>query len=327
MNNLELIQQVMEGKPLYALFNRPEVDCMLQGVTLEKTPWRGELSNKSLRIKCSDSNECTDLIKIFGLNEGVFPAKYKKAIGGDGKEAQKIRTLHSSSLIGLLCFYDVSDTKPLRLTIDGRNFSFTASSFEEKNLVGLDETGNPHYSNMDVVLYGKDLISGKPVVLFLESKFSEYLTWGQYSKISNHVYKETYSKLISNGCLGRMGLKFEDNPDEAGYSVLSSDKGKTRHYAGGIKQMVSHFIGIEKISEEYRNKGYDVYLGEILFLFSSIDDGPEKFNDYSRLYDLLAVGLNDLSESKFKVLDHCLTYQDVFSGFELDRDVRQFYAL
>ena len=91
--------------------------------------------------------------------------------------------------------------------------------------------------------------------------------------------------------------------------------------------MVSHFIGIEKISEEYRNKGYDVYLGEILFLFSSIDDGPEKFNDYSRLYDLLAVGLNDLSESKFKVLDHCLTYQDVFSGFELDRDVRQFYAL
>ena len=120
MNNLVLIQQVLEKKPLYSLFNRPEVERLLQGATLEKTPWRGEPSSKSLRIKSSDINECSDLIRIFGLNERVFSSKFKKAIGGDGKEAPKIRTLHSSSLISLLCFYDVSDTKPLRLLADGQ---------------------------------------------------------------------------------------------------------------------------------------------------------------------------------------------------------------
>ena len=265
---------------------------------------------------------------IFGLDWKIFADKYLQATSGDGQEARRIRTLHSSSLLCLLCFYGVSEERPLNLIVEGRQVRFTSSQFEVKNPVGTDETGKEHNSNMDVVLYGKDSQNGKKVILFLESKFSEYLTWGKYSGISNHVYRKIYAQLSHNGVLERMGLKYEENPDNRGYSDLDSVKGKTMHYAGGIKQMVSHFLGVKNAAAGKQYEDYDIYLGEILFKFpDSIEDAQRKFNDYDGLYKTLAKGLNQISEDKFKVLGQCLTYQDVFKDYDLEESVRSFYSL
>ena len=197
-----------------------------------------------------------------------------------------------------------------------------------KNPVGTDETGKEHNSNMDVVLYGKDSQNGKKVILFLESKFSEYLTWGKYSGISNHVYRKIYAQLSHNGVLERMGLIYEENPDNRAYSDLASIKGNTLHYAGGVKQMVSHFLGVKNTAAGKQFEDYDIYLGEILFKFpDSFEDANIKFKDYIQLYNTLAEGLNQLSEDKFKVQSQCLTYQDVFKDYDLEESVRSFYSL
>jgi hypothetical protein len=125
-----------------------------------------------------------------------------------------------------------------------------------------------------------------------------------------------------------MGLKYEECPDKPGYSDLASVKGKTLHYAGGIKQMVSHYLGVKNAAEGKLYEGYDIYLGEILFKFpDSIEGAQRKINDYDGLYMTLAEGLNQLSEDKFKVFDQCLTYQDVFKDNELEESVRSFYSL
>ena len=313
-----MIQSVIENGPqqLYEIFNNESVERILSGVTLENTLFRGKRSQKSL-------STC-----IFGLDWKIFADKYLQATSGDGQEARRIRTLHSSSLLCLLCFYGVSEERPLNLIVEGRQVRFTSSQFEVKNPVGTDETGKEHNSNMDVVLYGKDSQNGKKVILFLESKFSEYLTWGKYSGISNHVYRKIYAQLSHNGVLERMGLKYEENPDNRGYSDLDSVKGKTMHYAGGIKQMVSHFLGVKNAAAGKQYEDYDIYLGEILFKFpDSIEDAQRKFNDYDGLYKTLAKGLNQISEDKFKVLGQCLTYQDVFKDYDLEESVRSFYSL
>ncbi len=275
-----------------------------------------------------DKVDGQDIACIFRLNPKVFAEKYQQAISGLGQEARRIRTLHSSSLLCLLCFYGISEKRPLNINLEGRQITFTSSHFEVKNPVGADETGREHESNMDVVLWGKDAQTGKKVILFLESKFSEYLTWGKYSGISNHVYQKTYAQLEESGVLERMGLKYEECPDKPGYSDLDSVKGKTMHYAGGIKQTVSHFLGVKNAAAGKQYEDYDIYLGEILFKFpDSIEDAQRKFNDYNGLYKTLAEGLNQLSENIFKVIGQCLTYQDVFKDYDLEESVRSFYSL
>lgn len=327
-HSLKKIQKTIEEgpQPLYELFNNNAVGKILADVQLENGPWFDRISKKSLRIKFVDKGQ--DLACIFGLNPNVFADKYLQATSGLGQEARRIRTLHSSSLLCLLCFYGVSEERPLNLIVEGRQVRFTSSQFEVKNPVGTDETGKEHNSNMDVVLYGKDSQNGKKVILFLESKFSEYLTWGKYSGISNHVYRKIYAQLSHNGVLERMGLKYEENPDNRGYSDLDSVKGKTMHYAGGIKQIVSHFLGVKNAAAGKQYEDYDIYLGEILFKFpDSSEDAQRKFNDYDGLYKTLAKGLNQLSEDKFKVLGQCMTYQEVFKDYNLDESVRSFYSL
>ena len=170
-HSLKKIQKtIKEGpQPLYELFNNEAVGKILADVQLENGPWWFyRISKKYLRIKFVEKGQ--DLACIFGLNPNVFADKYQQAISGDGQEARRIRTLHSSALLCLLCFYGISEKRPLNLNLEGRQITFTSSQFEVKSLVGTDETGREHESNMDVVLCGKDAQTGKKVILFLESK-------------------------------------------------------------------------------------------------------------------------------------------------------------
>ena len=177
---------------------------------------------------------------------------------------------------------------------------------------------------MDVVLIGRN-DTDESVILFLESKFSEYLTHGKYDKIS-FVYDDIYRALIADG-QPIDGLEIKPRKD--GWSI-SSVHGHPQQYCQGIKQMISHYLGIQNGFIKDKGKEYDyIYLGEILYKFpEDVDKGHKSYNSYVGLYNQLAYKLNSLNaEPNFKMIESSFTYQDLMCNFKLDQKVRDFYQL
>lgn len=139
-------------------------------------------SEWSKSFKCEDGEDVFGTIqRIFGINEsarGLFEA----ATSGDGNEKSRILTLHSSSLLAFLCFNGVANHP---ITIDG--IVYDEVMFEVKNDVIDASLGKP--SNIDVLLMGDN----RKKLLFLESKFTEYLSGGKVT-LSNK-YRDLYIKL------------------------------------------------------------------------------------------------------------------------------------
>lgn len=292
--------------------------------------------------KLSDNSFCLEPRKTGGKGEGnfitlcdrfgiidrdLFEKKYNQAVSGDGQEWKRITTLHSSSLLSLLCFYSVSEDHPLEYM----GYRFTESFFEVKTPVM-----GTHNSNMDVVLRGKDMLNGKNVTLFLESKFSEYLNSGKYEGISADVYRKTYSEL---GLLGDQPvispLVFKEE-DGDGITIASEKRG---YYCGGIKQMLSHYIGVS----HYRNDGASATIGkqsfkwqdaeevllcEILYRLPRNVDTYDKYGKYADTYRQLATVINS-KQSSFRMANDVLTYQELFCKGEFikEENVRKFYSL
>lgn len=288
------------------------------------TLWKGSESQNSF---CFSKDN--DLKTIFNITEtDLFDKKYLEAVNGSGKEEKNIKTLHSSALISLLAFYKISETYPLTAKIEGKMVVFTHSRFEVQNPVFT----NP--SNIDVVLEGHYVDTHKPVVLYLESKFSEYLHNGKNDNISIE-YQEIY-ECLNEKLESKWDLKFLSNNNNT--FAITSKKGNCSHYAQGIKQMISHYIGVSKRTE-YKDPSIDVYLGSILFDFSTSSNSDNfhtkfktHFDDYSSLYKELATALNNINKHiDFKVLQNTLTYQELFKTPKnkdiLDTDVKQFYML
>ena len=142
---------------------------------LEAKVWRNQPSKNSFcfinpEVKYNEREGVVlkKLKEVFGIDSNTFDTKFRQAISGDGQEVKRISTLHSSSLAALLLLYSVSEDE-LKCTLDGENYTFNDCFFEVKTNVK-----DSHFSNMDVVLVGKDS-EGIDVIFFLESKFSEYL--------------------------------------------------------------------------------------------------------------------------------------------------------
>lgn len=299
-----------------------------KGYTIKPTEWRGGESKKSYCYAVPEQTKsavCKQLCDIFDIQEKkMFEDKFKQAVSGDGQELKRINVLHSSSLIALLCFYNVTKDNPLMWNINDRKICFTESKFEQKNHVA-----EGHDSNMDVVLEGHYADNKQQkVVLFLESKFSEYFACGQYKGISKKAYEDIYKKL--NGKLGP--LQIDGLDEDAETLTLYSER--PAHYCGGIKQMISHYQGIVRGVLEGKNRtntysGYDIYLAEILFSFP-FDTEKGKLKDYEELYEILAEELNKLQKDnlRFNIADNSFTYQDVFASnnnFRLNEQVRKLY--
>lgn len=301
----------------------------------------------------SDCNLCefkkeNILIKTFGLenNKDTFLTKYGMATSGSGGEGNRITTLHSSSLCALLHFYNI-DNKPLTIAFDTykkgktnrREVTFTKSFFEYKNRV-ID---NP--SNMDVVLLGEDK-NGEKVILFLESKFSEYYMYSSsvLHNISCKYENNPYSEHFYKGFLKeKMGLQREK--DKEGYFKLTSNKGM--FYIGGIKQMISHYVGImntiEKVPEDINNDEYykelndalhedetKLILGEIIFdkNIGELKVGNKKcLDEYTNKYFELAERIKKLTVTKerFEIITNTLKYSDFDWSDILDQRVKDFY--
>lgn len=319
-------EQLPQDK-LYGHFfaENPLVQECIENGKLFQTYWQGAYSKNSCSFidmkSASKSQVCANLKDIFGITNELFEGKYCMAISGDGQEYRRISTLHSSSLVALLCFYSLSKDLPLTAEIDGQNVEFYKSLFEQKN--PIDKEGQ-HNSNMDVVLIGRN-DAGESVILFLESKFSEYLTHGKYDQIS-FVYDDIYRALIADG-QPINGLEIK--PGKDGWSITAMPN-RPQQYCQGVKQMISHYLGIQNGFLESKGKEYDhIYLGEILFKFpEDVDKGHAAYDSYVSLYKQLARKLNSINtEPKFKVLETSLSYQEVLRNFDLDHWVKDFYRM
>lgn len=299
---------------------------------LQKTWYRGETysdNSYSFKIPNIDNRDITkkhtkqiadQLIKIFDIEyKELFEDKLKEVCSGSGNEVRKITTLTSSSLCALLFFYDVKK-KPITIKLNNKSIQFNDVMFEFKNKV--TENGGP--SNMDIVL-----ISGsEKTILFLESKFSEYLFPGQ-ENVRNTYKTEFETEFYNENFLSNIGLSFgkSNNND---YFTIKSKEYKTSVYAAGIKQMISHFIGVRNFSKakgdltdsRQLDNSYTIYLGEILFDNFNYDKADSLLESYCDLYSKLINELNT-REHTFTLLSSPLKYSDLKN--HLNPTIRSFY--
>jgi hypothetical protein len=326
--------------PIYTeFFSKSKLEAKV-----EKTKWRNQPSKNSFcfinpEVKYNEREGVVlkKLKEVFGIDSNTFDTKFRQAISGDGQEVKRISTLHSSSLAALLLLYSVSENE-LECTLDGENYTFNDCFFEVKTNVK-----DSHFSNMDVVLVGKDS-KDIDVIFFLESKFSEYLNTGMCNNISIDAYKKSYDELGLIGDNAIKGLLIQEGIGTDNLTCLQIMSTREPQYCSGIKQMISHYMGVINFIEQGKNaldpkqKSHldeivdlrnraGIILGEVLFDFGdTVDEGASKLSRYSTIYNKLATILNKHT-SKLYILPKILTYQELLKDFKLDKKVKDFYQL
>ena len=295
--------------------------------TTQTTEW-------SMSFKCEDGEDMFGTLKrIFGLSEsarGLFEA----ATSGDGNEKPRILTRHSSSLLAFLCFNDVANN-PIKI----KGTVYNEVMFEVKNNV---INNSPGKSNIDVLLMGEN----RKKLLFLESKFTEYLSGGKVT-LSPHRYEEFYSMLTekNNFRFSAGYLPVNSKTDKSQKTQYALYKGKkTSEYLEGIKQAFSHLLGIATGPAKKQTKGNEDYTSSLLenadeIKFASIvfNCDNKKFDDYKLLYesvfensDVIKDTIKDVlkkRELKLTIVPHLLQYQEVFQANFPHEKVREFYRV
>lgn len=271
------------------------------------------------------------LIKRFSVDDReLFFKRFTEAIRGDGSELKRIATIHSSALLALMCFWRVDEKHPLFIPLSStRRIAFTKVFFECKNRV--IEGRKP--SNIDIVLVSED---GRTILL-LESKFTEYLSGGKV-RISEQ-YQKFYEALMP---LWRDDLNL--SKDKNGDFILSQSNPKRgkMEYLYGLKQMVSHLIGVIRGPEEGQsnseyvetfNRASNIILGSICFnpCTSKFKKKYCQYHDFymnhfgnrgSEIYEIIKNVLerqglkicNGLSEKSIEINPVPITYKDIFWG-------------
>lgn len=304
----------------------------------------GNNSTWSKSFIAEEEKELEALSKIFDLTVTTKMRElFKAATSGDGDERSKIVTLHSSSLLAFLCFYDVSNHP---ITIDKTEYNEVM--FEVKNDVINASLGKP--SNIDVLLMGEN----RKKLLFLESKFTEYLSGGKVF-LSPERYKKFYDLLSE-----KLKLPFKTSFDKVKHKPNKSHsepfeteeyclktKERTSEYLGGIKQAFSHLLGIATGPANQQASGNEAYKMSLLenaeeIKFASIVFNCDncKFEKYDVLYnsvfknsDVIDVIIEtikevlDKRELKLTIVPHLLQYQEVFQANFLHEKVREFYRV
>lgn len=298
-------------------------------------------STWSKSFKSEEGKELETLSKIFDLT--ITPEMrelFKSATGGDGDEKSKILTLHSSSLLAFLCFYDLSNHP---ITIDETEYNEVM--FEVKNDVIDASLGKP--SNIDVLLMGEN----RKRLMFLESKFTEYLSGGK-AFLSPDRYKDFYELLSEKLELPFIASfdKVKHKPNKSHSEPFETEeyclktKERTSEYLGGIKQAFSHLLGIATGPAKKQTKGNEDYTRSLLenadeIKFASIvfNCDNDKFEKYDDLYksvfensDVIKDTIKDVlkkRELKLTIVPHLLQYQEVFQANFLHEKVREFYRV
>lgn len=298
--------------------------------------------SKSFCIGQSREDKANGLYEIFELDSNIEKDRWHNlfdmAIGGDGSELRRIDTLHSSSLLALLFFCSVSKSNPI--VID--KTKYTKCFFEVKSKVFHDSSDKDKPSNMDVVLYSPD----EKKLLYLESKFSEYLSHGKayasekYEKFLNAFAKAYPSIKVS--CKEKVGK----NGENVNILEIERSEGRNSIYLAGIKQMVSHIIGIatnNPIRENnpdflsiYQDNSLTIEFRTIIF---NINDA--EYDVYSSFYNAAvdAIISNKVLQIVLKTpehkyltdfeIGHVISYQEILKDnpkYCLPEKVKAFYG-
>ena len=314
-NNSDRLDRSAQKESLYKFF-MGNAFLTSENVQLKSNYSRGKKSPWSLAF----AGHCVK--DVFKIDDPMFCSKFVQAISGDGQEANKIMTIHSSSLASLLVFYSVSKDNPIYVKVDGKEEKFTESLFEVKNEVS-DGSGN--FSNVDVVLRGDNCI------LYLESKFSEYLGSGPVEVKKVDYYDIIYARL-------------SDTLKDAGVHLVTKDgkrllerEDKTAFYNEGLKQMISHYLGVttEITTGRLVVSGKKIALGEVLFHFG--DKFPKyakKYESYKDAYTILRKGLEGCAKEDDTnlIINDLTTYQCILKSesnhiflLNLPESIREFY--
>lgn len=305
-----------QDNPKYRPLQHCNENGFFDGIDIFKTLYKGRPSENSLTFTNNPQKAKEAIKKAFGITDPTFEEMFREACSGKGMEERRIATLHSSSLLSMLFFHSVNEDNPI--TIDcgnGEKGRFTAKRFEYQNPI---VPGHP--SNIDVMLTDTD----RAVTLFLESKYSEYLDNGKYSEISREVYLKYYEELLPT--LESIGLTMKKNGTE--FFDLCAPSGRTLHYAGGIKQMISHWLGAIIYAEGHKDE--TVMLGETVFDFG--EDSVGALRKYKNDYAILAKGLNKSSRtpSNLLALPEIMTYQQLFENnphYSIQKRIVEYYNL
>ena len=283
-------------------------------------------------FKCENGEDAFDTIqRIFGLSESA-----RSLFGAVVGNAQsKILTLHSSALLAFLCFNDVAN-HPITITISDNKTVYDEVMFEVKN--GVITASNP--SNVDVLLMGEN----RKKLLFLESKFTEYLSGGKVT-LSPHRYEEFYSMLTEKNnfrfSAGYLPVNSKTDKSQKTQYSLYTDK-EPSQFLEGIKQAFSHLLGIATGPAKKQTKGNEDYTRSLLenadeIKFASIvfNCDNKKFDDYKILYEsvfenseVILETIKEVlpkSEIKLTIVPKLLQYQKVFQDNYLSDKVRKFY--
>lgn len=230
---------------------RPESLCVR--AKIKPTIWRGERESSWSRTFDFGNQDCKvifrGLMQAFGTpfdvkTEQEWLNLFYMVISADGNEDRKICTLHSSSLLAFLFFGGISPKNTLNIGDSVYDDVF----FEIKNKVFPDARATDKPSNVDIVLYS----STEKKLLYIESKFTEYLSHGK--AFAAKKYREAFSKFLPyfkrkidiisetrfiSTRTNRSGKK----QTIEGFNMKLPDR-RTDEYMYGIKQALSHIIGI-----------------------------------------------------------------------------------
>lgn len=283
------------------------------------------LANNKYLFSTEDGCCSIKLAEIFHIPDTQrFCRAFSAVTNGVGNEIRKINNIKSSSLLSLLVFHQLfdndSDDTFLKLTLNGHEYEFRRCFFEVKNRVIRFP------SSVDIVLVATD-----GTLLFLEAKFLEPLDHARKSKQYGKSYLELYKSLEPYFSKSGLSIKYDNERPS-----IEFDNGNCG-YIEGIKQAISHLIGITRGYKDGHTSNQVEYIkayndssllifGTLLFdteaIINSRDDASV-CRDYSNLYtntfgkfgnQLLSI-INDKfqsSESKIiKVLNTPLTYQEV----------------
>lgn len=191
---------------------------------------------------------------LFGIIDSKnFDAAFEIVAYGQGNEIIKMNSLQSSSLLSLLFFYPLFGSSDKGIQID--NITYNKCFFEIKNKV----ITNNRPSCIDIVLWSEK----SKKLLYLESKFTEYIKVGN-NKTYGKSYYDLYDKLKNQGVFNPYFSISRDRKEE----LVITTKDNEEQYIDGIKQTISHLIGIFRGPEENTDAIYSKeYLSSYLKIF------------------------------------------------------------
>lgn len=265
---------------------------------------------------------------------------YSSVVNGEGKEDRKIDTAFSSSLQSLLVFSQVNRGKKIRFKLGNDVIDFTKAYFEYKNKV----IGYP--SSVDVVLQSEN-----NDLLFIESKLFEPVY--ESDVVGKPVVGISYYKNGKNGFFAKLHFKNKETlknlginypaeygtnkePETKKYSI-DVIKGNKYVYSEGIRQCLSHLIGIQNIDNPDKNCSRELanienkksYFVTIVNKLPGYDDDGRVANFIKHL-DKVVEAVKENIKDSVRVCK-TMTYQDLYylnpDYFKDTKKVVEFYKL